>query len=229
MTHLADGELRRLVDDGPDAAAGAHLAACPSCSARRDTLAETAAATRAALGAAPAAETLNAGSAHAVVRARILAQPPSRARFAPGRLSWLLVPLAACAVVALFVATPLRSVAENFLAIFEPQQFAALPVSRADFQQLRALPDLSAFGTMRGGQRTPDVRVENAREAENAARFPLHLPTAFGSVALDQPRFDVVPQHFAQFTFSAAKARAAAGNRRLPPMPPWIDGSTIFA
>ena len=88
MTHLADGELRRLVDDGPDAAAGAHLAACPSCSARRDTLAETAAATRAALGAAPAAETLNAGSAHAVVRARILAQPPSREQASPCRTAF---------------------------------------------------------------------------------------------------------------------------------------------
>ena len=226
MSHLAEGTLRRLVDDPTDGVARAHLAECTACRERFDALAHAAHSVREALhvdGVEPARPAV----ALAAVRADLLGGPVRR-----GGLRVWAGAVAACAAIALsFVLTPLRSVADNFLAIFEPQQFVAVPVSRSDMEQLRALPDLSAFGTVRSQRLAGPVHVATVRAAVAAARMPVRLPAVLAPGVLDAPQFTVEAPRSATFTFSAAKARAsaAARGRSAPPMPAHLDGSTLYA
>lgn len=137
---------------------------------------------------------------------------------------------AAAAIVLLLVATPLRTFAQSFLAIFEPRQFVALPISRADAQRLRTLPDLSKYGTTR--DIVPQRRAEagDARHAALLTRMPVRVPS-FVPPGTGMPDYRLTSRGTTAFTFSAAKAAAAAAaaGRALPPMPRGLDGSTLAA
>jgi hypothetical protein len=237
VLHPADGTLRRLHDE-PEAFGDdvrLHVESCPRCRDRLAALGEAARHASASLDGHDAP--VDAGAALAVVRARVLGEAPRAP--APARRSWLgrgyaipLGGLAAAAILVLLLAvTPLGTVAQNFLAIFEPRQFVAIPVSRADLDQLRALPDLDAYGVVREGPRPAQALVRTPKAAALLAgmrvRVPGWLPPGLPVVA----GYHVMERTTCVFTFSAAKAVRAAGatGKPLPPMPPRLDGSTLVA
>ncbi len=240
MKHLTLGALRRALDE-PAALLGSqrrHLDDCLTCRRRSNALAARAQVADVALGASSGlipdslrrdtmAPPLGEGVGSATPAAAAASSQAGRRR----------VPLAfwsACAAVAivvLFVATPLRSLAQNFLAIFEPRQFVALPISRADARQMRALPDLAKYGTMRELVRERNAIVPDAQDAALLARIPVRVPAALPLGVPTSIEYRVISRGTSAFTFSAVKAAtaAAATGRSLAPMPAGLDGSTIEA
>lgn len=238
MLHPADGTLRRFLDE-PQASGEEvrqHVDACAKCRERLVGLRDAVRAAEGALGPSDAA-TVDPQAALVVVRARILAEtgqrmtsrrlPPARRRYAAP-----LGGLAAAAVLLLLVAfTPLGTVAQNFLAIFEPRQFVAIPVTRADLEQLRALPDLAAYGAMREGPRPSQTVVARPEAAAFLAGMPVRVPAWLPPGFPRATGYHVMGRTTCVFTFSAAKAAraAAASGKPLPPMPPRLDGSSLIA
>ena len=107
------------------------------------------------------------------------------------------------------VALVATGVADNFVKVFEPQQFQAVQV-RPD--SLRGLPDLSQFGDMKFTS-TPtfttvaDAAAAHAKTGLNViAPGQLHPPSRVGSGR----SYVVMGPLQASFTFSAAKAQAWA-------------------
>ena len=148
----------------------------------------------------------------------------------PGWISFLAglprLPVTVAAALVLVVAFGATGLADSFLTIFQPKQFAPVQVSSSD---LRGLPDLSAYGTMSEPSHAPSVAVADAAAASAAAGFsvltPSHLPA--GAAAA---RFQVIPKTSGTFTFSAEAARATAAKmgRTPPPVPAGIDGTTLL-
>ncbi|HZU13295.1 MAG TPA: hypothetical protein VFB58_10690 [Chloroflexota bacterium] len=222
MTHLDDGTLRRAHDEPLilDAAARAHLTACPACRERAEHIAGDADATG-VLFATPVPP-FDVAAARARVQVR-----PARLRFLPRRIG---LPLgAAAAVAALAVAatvTPAGSLAQSFIDIFQPKQVAVLPVTA---QELRSLPHLNQYGVVHPARNVQPQQVGSAAAAGQATGMtvltPSSLPTGIPSTA----QYDVIPSSTSSFTFSAARARRTAARRHLtlPAMPSNLNGSTL--
>jgi hypothetical protein len=142
-------------------------------------------------------------------------------------LVWLAV---ASVIVLALIFTPLGTLAQGFLTIFEPQQFQPVAVTPMDRQTLRYLPPLEAYGTLRELARPHMVVVAGPAQAASLARMQLRMPPVLPANISPTARWSVTSQGSATFTFSAAKARlaAAAAHRPLPPaMPAELDGSTL--
>src|SRR5579872_1712112 len=228
MGHPVDGMLRRYLDDDRSLslAHAAHVASCEACKAKLRTMADDAgqieAAFRSALRAdAPEIQDQAADSATAwrSVSAR-LARRRSFALSGP----WLIAATAAAAVC-LLAFTPAGTYARNFLTIFEPEQFVALPVSRSE---IVSLPDLTRFGTMT--QRVaPQVRSLTGPAAAAAlAGFPLEIPTWLPKGVPSGARYSVTSGSDSSFTFSARKMWATTPRGRPQQnMPRTLDGSTL--
>jgi hypothetical protein len=138
-------------------------------------------------------------------------------------------PVAALALAtALMVALVATGVAENFVKIFEPQQFQAVQV-RPD--ELKGLPDLSQFGDMKFTKAPNFMPVADAAAAQSQSGLSLRSPadSAIPSRAQGNPVYVVMSPLQASFTFSAAKAQAWASShgKSLPSMPAGLDGSTL--
>lgn len=146
--------------------------------------------------------------------------------------AWIMAAAAALAGL-IFLATPLRTLAGNFLEVFEPRTVAFVPITLDDMRSLSRMPDLSEYGTARELVRSQDTSAPDARTASALARFPVRLPTAgvrpvdAASTSLNQ--LHVIGPSAQQFVFSAARARAAAAAKHLVlrPMPPGLDGSAL--
>lgn len=137
--------------------------------------------------------------------------------------------IAAAALVAALALTPAGSLAASFITIFEPQQIAAVPVTQADLQSLRGLPDLSSFGTMSQTSSPQFQQVSSAAEAQRQSGLSLLAPASLPAGVPAKPTYNVATQGTASFAFSAAKASAAASGKALPTMPADLDGSTLQA
>lgn len=228
MTHLSDGLLRRMLDE-PLAAGDAereHYGSCDACRSRAADFGRDAEAV-ARLLAVPELEV-----APAAVLPRVRAALPARSRFALPRLPVRPLSVFAGAVVLLFTLSA-TGLADSFLQIFEPKRFVSIPVNE---YELRALPDLTAYGTMTwsgpgkddwiGGGPREIVDVAAARAASGLPLLtPARLPTAVGA-----PSYRVLRAARMTFTFSSQRAAEAAQRqgRALPPMPASIDGSSLF-
>jgi len=229
MKHLETGTLRRALDE-PVALLGSqrrHLADCAICQRRSTALAAQAEAAGLALGGASSLKFSTNEAPEMGGRAAGVAVP----RKAVHRLPIMFWTASAAAIlVVLFFVTPLRSFAAGFLAIFEPQRFVALPISRSDAEHMRALPNLSNYGTMHEISRQRQATAVDAAHAATLAQFPVRVP-AFVPLGLPAPQYQVISRSAAAFTFNAAKAAAAAktAGSSLPPMPPGLDGSTLEA
>ncbi len=128
----------------------------------------------------------------------------------------------AFAVVLAVIATASVNVSQ----IFAPTQVKPVPVTVADLQ---SLPDLSTYGTFTWSKEPqPQVGVPQA-EAEKVAGFSAPNAGTLPSTVSKQITYVVVPEAVATFTFSAAKAQAAAAaqGKTLPSMPAGMDGSTL--
>ncbi len=241
MRHLSDGTLRRLYDEplALSVAERAHYMACDACRAREVAIA--AAARQVAHGLATPPVRVDTARAFTKLQRRLDApESLARPRWYERIVTMMRVEqrrlvkpvggvVAAAAVAGALALTPAGSFAQSLLTVFEPQQIAVVPVTRADMTQLRNLPDLSSYGTMTQGAR-PGVNVVSSAAAAQAAtglqiRTLASLPAGVPSSA----SYAVMSQGTASFTFSAVKARAAASRtgRPLPPMPATLDGSTL--
>jgi hypothetical protein len=137
--------------------------------------------------------------------------------------------VAAAAVAGALALTPAGSFAQSLLTVFEPQQKAVVPLTRADMTQLRNLPDLSSYGTMTQGARPGMSVVTTAAAAQAATGLQLRTLASLPSGVPSSVSYAVMSQGTASFTFSAAKARTAASRtgQPLPAMPASLDGSTL--
>jgi hypothetical protein len=229
--HLTDGTLRRLLDETPTLpSASAHLERCVRCRARLARIGDVADAVGPALAVSGSA-ILPEGVAAAQIRARLLTSPvarPAHRRLRGGAFAWA---AAAVILVGGFALAPVRTAATNFLTIFEPRQFVAIPITRTDAAQLRALPDLGAYGTFRGDKHIAHTEVGSAAAAARLAHVPVLVP-AYLPAGLDpRAHFSVLGPATNSFTFSATRARGtlAPAHARLSPMPSNLEGSTLQA
>jgi len=244
MRHLDEGTLRHLLDE-PLAApvrVREHLAACEQCRDRANAIAADARDVGRALSAAgdrgdarAAFSQFNERAAAAQTKAVPLGDRVAdlwlwRARPYAGYVAAAVI--AAAAVVALLF-TPAGTLAQNFLTIFEPQQFVAIPVTGAEFEYL---PDLQNFGTIvdhrpvdRTGMPIGEREVSGPAAAAALAGFPVKTPAWVPESVPRTAHYIVMPRGSGSFIFSAARARAyAASTRRaMPAMPPGLDGSTL--
>lgn len=237
MAHLTEGALRRLYDE-PEAVTASmrqHHNGCSRCQHRLNAIAEDARGAATLLGASD----IRVDTADALrllqdrVRREQSKRPvrPYERWLAAAQVRWptvarpVAVALVAAAMMSLLAAT---GVAQNLLTIFEPKQFVAVPVTTSD---VTWMPDLTAYGTLKWSPRPPDVRpVANAATAEAESGLPILVPASLPPGVPAAVSYAVVPRTTATFTFSAAKARAAAATagKSLPPMPTNIDGSTLY-
>ena len=236
MRHLNDGTLRRMQDE-PLSTSGAekdHYQACAACRERAMTI---------------AAEAERAGILLAVPESGIDTQAALRQlrRSAGGqkafrRTPWTVLgglfassgsrsvrPVAALALaLAMMVGLVATGVADNFVKVFEPQQFQAVQVQPSE---LKGLPDLSQFGDMKFSKTPKFTPVADAAAAQSQSGLTLKTPAdgAIPDRAKGTPTYLVMSPLQASFTFSATKAQAwaAANNKTLPAMPAGLDGSTL--
>ena len=224
MAHLADGALRRIVDE-PDANTGAdarHYESCPECQARYKVVAGDAARISILL-AAPDLK-VDVASAFDRVRSAPAAQPRFGFRLPvmqPGRRPLALAFAATLAAVALLV-TALAS-GDN---IFSPKTITPVPVTMADLQ---SLSQLGAYGEVTWTTR-PNLQIA-ANEAEaqsisgltppNVAKLPVGVSSTVTYAAM--------PKAEAVFTFSKDRAAAAAAQagKSLPALPAGMDGAKL--
>jgi hypothetical protein len=225
VSHLDDGTLRRLIDE-PAGGGADHAAECAACRDRVEALRAEAAPARAILAGPP--DAVDVAAALRAVRARAAGTGGRRPLF----LSPWAGALAALVVLGLLIAfTPLGTVAQGFLAIFEPHEFVAIPVTRSDLSELRALPNLDAYGTIHEGPRPMLATVADARAASLLAGVPVRVATYVPAGIPRPAQYHVRARSTTTFTFSAARATISASQtgKDLPPMPAGIDGSTLVA
>lgn len=246
MRHLDDGTLRRMVDEPLSLSSQAqrHYADCSSCRARRAAIEADARAVESAV-ARPRPLTGDAQATyvkvmHAAASASPSARPKATQRFEDffrWRMGTAATPIIAAALAAaavlMLLFTPVGTVAQNFLTIFEPRQFVAIPVSKGEFQYM---PDLQSFGTIvehptldSRGRIVPGREVSSAAQAFALTGLRVRQPAWLPASVPHAVRYGVAPRTTASFTFSAAKARsyAAGAHRPMPAMPPGLDGSTL--
>lgn len=134
--------------------------------------------------------------------------------------------VAAAALAAAVILTPVGSYAQGFITIFQPKQVAAVPVS---LDEMRSLPDLADYGTVSKPSRQQSQHVADAAAAAAASGMTVLVPGALPTGIPTSVTYEVVPGQSGSFTFSAAKAQAtaAAKGKTVPPMPSDIDGSSI--
>jgi hypothetical protein len=233
MRHIDDGTLRRLQDEPliMTEAQRSHLTACERCRDRAAEMARTAQTVSAAF----AAPSFDADGALTQLHARIERdglQPVRTSRVrgsarAGRRLrAWMAGPVAAVALVGALVFTPAGSLAQTFITIFQPKQVQAVPISVAE---LRGLPNLRKFGTMHIQKNVSAKTVGSAAAAATASGMSVLVPSSLPAGVPSTVTYAVEPGTVNTFTFSAAKAEAAAkkAGKTIPAMPAAINGSTL--
>jgi len=228
MRHPTDGTLRRLLDEpaGVPDAERRHIAGCPVClgalaDAQQDA---TAAAAVLRTDVEPDVERgwqrlSTSVAAEGRSPARTIA-PAARAATGGWRAA-LRRPAVAALGVVLVVAGAGAAAAADWVPIFRTERVTAVSVSSTDLVQL---PDLSAYGTVEVTQ-PPDVHpVPDAAAAREATGLAVPEVAALPRGVTGEPAYQVGDQASATFTFSAARAAAAAGND-LPAVPAGLDGS----
>jgi len=224
VAHLNDGTLRRIVDD-PDAITAPdreHYATCAECRARFDAMAEDARATSNLLAAVPTAD-FDAAAAYQRLQTRDITRPRFGLRLPilkPSSQRMVLV------LAAVFVLAAVITASANVSQIFAPKTVTPVPVTVAE---LESLPDLSAYGTITWSKAPQPSLVPDAATAASIAGFPAPKAGSLPDSVSKTVSYAAMPQAVGVFTFSAAKAQAAAAakGKTLPAMPAGMDGSTL--
>jgi hypothetical protein len=240
VSHLDNAILRRYLDE-PGALLSyekEHLLQCAGCRSRLELYRERAtyAATMLQI---PAGADVEAAHRRILAKAHERAPqgsgsvPIAAARFTllPRALPWAGAFAAVFALLLVLGYSPVRGYAQNFLTIFEPHQFQPIGISAIDVTAMHALPELNAFGTMRRSGKLTFTAFSDAANATRFAKQPILKPAYIPEGITDPARYRVSGTETVSFTFSAAKARAAAVKSGATPlaMPAEIDGSTLSA
>lgn len=234
LLHPAEGQLRRIVDE-PLLVADrikAHVESCPRCSARLLAFSAEVAEARRLLPIESLPE-LDSGAALATVRRR-LGAPAQRARRPlvdrlPRRLVHPSRPagvVAVIAVLAIATGTGTALAGVQWTQIFSPTKVAPLPVTRSE---LLALPHLSDFGQLSARDTVKLTPEPSLAAAAAAAGVSLAVPSTLPQGVTGSPDYFLVPRWSSTFTFSAARAQAAAlaAGAVLPPLPAGFDGTQL--
>jgi hypothetical protein len=213
-----------MVDD-PDAHGGAdkrHLETCAECQARYGTVSKDAL----AISSLMTAPELKVDIASAFKRVRTA--PAARPRFGfrlplmrPGSRPVVLAFATAVAAIALLV----TAIAQDSNT-FTPQTLTPVPVTMADMQ---ALSQLSAYGTITWSKQPQPQIVTSAAEATTVSGLPVPKVAALPTGVSSTVTYAAMGQATAVFTFSTAKAAAAAAQagKTLPALPAGIDGAQL--
>ena len=224
MAHLSEGTLRRMVDD-PDVHSGAdgrHFETCAECQARYKTVSEDARAITSLM----TAPDLKVDVAAAFNRVRLA--PAARPRFGfrlpvlrPGSRPMVLAFAAAVAAVALLA----TAIAQD-KNTFSPNTVTPVPVTLADMQ---SLSQLSAYGTVSWTEQPQLQIVTSAAEANSISGLQVPTVASLPTGVSTTVTFAAMPQAAAVFTFSQAKAAAAAAQtgKSLPALPAGMDGAQL--
>jgi hypothetical protein len=232
--HPSDGTFRRSLDEpvALDPRARRHLATCSRCEQRLGVIRTDAANAVASFAAHDPAINLE------VARTRLAdseaTTPPGgaptrthrSARIASRRARASRVMAGVAVAAAASVALVVSGGAQGFLSLFQPKQFAAVPVTSAD---IRSLAGLASYGSIHAGS-SPSVQAEpDAAAAGLATGLTPPAVADLPSGASTVPAYAVVSGTVVSFTFNAELARAAASRAggTLPPMPIGLDGSTL--
>lgn len=225
MAHLNDGALRRMVDD-PDARTGSnaeHLEACADCRTRFETVSKDAHSI-ATLLAVPDAQ-VDVSRAFERVRSAPTAQPRLGFRLPvarPGSRPFVLAFAAVIAVGALITTV----IAQN-INTYAPTTVQPVPVTMADMQALSQLAD---YGTVTWTKQ-PNLQVSTtaADAASVAGGLQAPVVSSLPAGVSTNVTYGAMPQAQAVFTFSAAKAAAAAAShgQTLPMLPAGMDGAQL--
>jgi hypothetical protein len=137
-----------------------------------------------------------------------------------------LIAMAALIICAVAIA-PVRALALGFVEIFEPRAIAFVPMTEADFADMRDVPDFSDLGD--ATQITQERRTETSDPRQVAAIAgyrPLAPQLANASAALG---YTIIQPGIAQLTFNEAKAQAWAASKgiALKAMPSGMDGAIV--
>lgn len=224
MAHLTEGTLRRMVDD-QDAHGGAdarHLESCADCQGRYKAVADDAGSIATLL----AAPELKVDTAAAFKR--VATTPAAQPRFGfrlpvlrPGSRPMMLVLAAAAVLVALFATV----VAENG-TVFAPNSVTPVPVTVADLQSLSQLSD---YGTFAWTTQPQLQVVTSAADAASATGLKVPTVAKLPPGVSSNVTYGAMSKATAVFTFSAAKAAAAAAKtgKPLPSLPAGVDGAQL--
>jgi hypothetical protein len=146
--------------------------------------------------------------------------------------------LAAAAGVAIVASVlAVSGVAGSIFQIFEPKTVVGVPVSQSDFTALTAAcaglnmqECMGAYGTFVWTTPPQPKEVQSQGLASAAAGFAVLAPASVPSSVTGAPRYGVINQSSATFTFSADATRQSAArvSRTAPPLPANIDGSKLF-
>jgi hypothetical protein len=213
-----------MVDD-PDVHSGAdarHFKTCAECQARYKTVSEDARAITSLM----TAPDLKVDVAAAFNRVRLA--PAARPRFGfrlpvlrPGSRPMVLAFAAAVAAVALLA----TAIAQD-KNTFSPNTITPVPVTFADMQ---SLSQLSAYGTVSWTEQPQLQIVTSAAEANSISGLQVPTVASLPTGVSTTVTFAAMPQAAAVFTFSQAKAAAAAAQtgKSLPALPAGMDGAQL--
>jgi len=225
VAHLTDGTLRRMVDD-PDARAGddaAHLEGCTECRGRFEGISDDAHSV-ASLLAVPEAP-VEVARAFDRLRSTPASRQRSVLRLPLMRPSSRPVVLAFAAVIA-GVALVAGVVARDYSLNYTPNTVTTVPVTVADMQ---ALSQLSNYGDVTWTRQPQLQAATSASDAEALAGMTAPTVSNLPSTISTNITYGAMTQAEAVFTFSAAKAQAAAAaqGKALPALPAGMDGATL--
>ncbi|MGA8633803.1 MAG: hypothetical protein WB805_02995 [Candidatus Dormiibacterota bacterium] len=230
--HPSDGTLRRSLDEpvAVDVTSRTHMATCARCTERVQRMSADAAAVRAMLASSEPVVDLAASRARLARAEAGSAGSPGSQRLAPrtwsrstrGGRVMAGIAVAATASVVLVV----TGGAQDFLSIFQPSQFAAVPVTASD---VRSLAGLTSYGTVTGGSSINFQPEPDAAAAAAAAGLGVPVVAALPAGITAAPTYAVVSGGIVTFKFDAALALAAVGRAggHLPTMPAGLDGSML--
>lgn len=225
MAHLAEGTLRRMVDD-PDARAASdarHLEDCADCKARFDTIAGDASAVATLLSVSE--PRLDVARAFQRVSAGPAAQPRFGLRlpvFPPISRPLRLTFAAAVAAVALVAV----ALAANGGLFYQPSTVTPVPVTVADLESLNGL---SAYGTITWTTQPNLQIVTSAAEAQSITGLKPPVVASLPKGVSSTVTYAAMPQAVAVFTFDSSKAAAAAAatGKPLPSLPAGMNGAKL--
>jgi hypothetical protein len=233
MRHPDEGTLRRLCDDplAIPVAQRTHIESCTRCANRLEHVREEVRQT-ATLFAAPV-PTVNMTRALVQTKRRLVAEPMQReepSRAGSRLLGRLTAPLSgiatAAALTGALVLTPAGSYAQSLLTIFQPDEVVAVPVTSSDIANL---PDLRDYGTLSTPHDLQPSQDASAQQASADSGIHVMVPASVPSGTPSSVVYNVLGPTNSTFTFSAAKAQAAAlkAGKTAPAMPANLDGSTL--
>ncbi|HLJ66962.1 MAG TPA: hypothetical protein VKX16_06345 [Chloroflexota bacterium] len=231
MRHLHDGVLRRMLDE-PLAISDSereHYRTCAHCRERFGTVSAAARQARGALE--TPLPSLNEAGALALTKQRLASGGITpRRRFIPYSWRRLRNPLAggaaALALLGAMALTPAGSLAQQVITVFQPSRVVAVQVTATD---IHALLGLQKYGTFHLPRTTPSGEASSAAAASRLAGMHVLTPSSLPAGVPAEVKYGVTFPTNGSFTFSAARAKAAAAaeGKQIPPMPAHIDGSTL--